>query len=157
MSYKYLPFLFFSLLSSVSFGQKYVLSGKVIFQNEPVEFANVFVKGLATGAVTNVNGEFTISITETGTFTVQASMVGFQTAQQLIKVPSEVSTGLVFTLKEMDGGLDEVVVSGTMQEVSKLDSPVPVEVYSANFFRANPTPSIFESLQNVNGSCRWFD
>ena len=151
MSYKYLPFLFFSLLSSVSFGQKYVLSGKVIFQNEPVEFANVFVKGLATGAVTNVNGEFTISITETGTFTVQASMVGFQTAQQLIKVPSEVSTGLVFTLKEMDGGLDEVVVSGTMQEVSKLDSPVPVEVYSANFFRANPTPSIFESLQNVNG------
>jgi len=38
-----------------------------------------------------------------------------------------------------------------MQEVSKLDSPVPVEVYKAAFFKANPTPSLFESLQNVNG------
>jgi outer membrane receptor for ferrienterochelin and colicins len=47
--------------------------------------------------------------------------------------------------------LEEVVISGTMKEVSKLDSPVPVEVYTAKFFRANPTPSIFESLQNVNG------
>ncbi len=151
MTYKYFLFLLFSLFSSAAFGQKYVLSGKVIFQNEPVEFANVFVKGLATGAVTDTEGAFSISITQAGTFTVQASMVGFQTAQLLVKVPGEDLSELVFTLKEMDGGLDEVVVSGTMQEVSKLDSPVPVEVYSANFFRANPTPSIFESLQNVNG------
>lgn len=151
MSYKYFLSLFFGLLSSASFGQKYVLSGKVIFQNEPVEFANIFVKGLGIGAVTDSDGGFEISIAKTGTFTIQASMVGFQTAQQLVNVPSEKLSELVFTLKEMDGGLDEVVVSGTMQEVSKLDSPVPVEVYSANFFRANPTPSIFESLQNVNG------
>ena len=38
-----------------------------------------------------------------------------------------------------------------MKEVSRLESPVPVEVYSPVFFKANPTPSIFESLQNVNG------
>lgn len=51
----------------------------------------------------------------------------------------------------MDQSLNEVVVSGTMKEVSKLDSPVPVEVYTAKFFRANPTPTIFDALQNVNG------
>ncbi|RAI93951.1 TonB-dependent receptor [Algoriphagus yeomjeoni] len=151
MTYKYFLFLVFSLFTSVAFGQKYVLSGKVIFQDEPVEFANVFVKGLGTGAVTGADGGFEISITKAGTFTIQASMVGFQTAQQVVKVPGEDLSELIFSLKEMDGGLDEVVVSGTMQEVSKLDSPVPVEVYSANFFRANPNPSIFESLQNVNG------
>ncbi|MBL7719352.1 MAG: TonB-dependent receptor [Flavipsychrobacter sp.] len=38
-----------------------------------------------------------------------------------------------------------------MKEVSKTDSPVPVEVYTYKFFRANPTPSIFDALQNVNG------
>jgi outer membrane receptor for ferrienterochelin and colicins len=53
--------------------------------------------------------------------------------------------------KTNDQQLDEVVVSGTMKEVSKLNSPVPVEVYTAKYFRANPTPSIFESLQNING------
>jgi len=47
--------------------------------------------------------------------------------------------------------LNEVVVSGTMKEVSKLDSPVPVEIYTAKFFNANPTPSLFDALQNING------
>lgn len=47
--------------------------------------------------------------------------------------------------------LNEVVISGTLKEVTKLDSPAPVEVYTSSFFKANPTPSIFEALQNING------
>ena len=54
-------------------------------------------------------------------------------------------------LTESDALLDEIVASGTMKETSKLNSPVPIEVYTKKFFIANPTPSIFESLQNVNG------
>lgn len=52
---------------------------------------------------------------------------------------------------EKKGDLNEVVISGTLKEVIKLDSPVPVEVYTSSFFNANPTPSIFEALQNING------
>ena len=151
MKYKYIFLLITSLLSLDSVAQNYLLKGTVLFESEPVEFANVYVKGLSIGAVTDSSGSFSINIPETGNFILQASMVGFQTAQQVIKIPNSNTSSLVFILKEMDGGLDEVVVSGTMQEVSKLDSPVPVEVYSANFFKANPTPSVFESLQNVNG------
>ncbi|MBA5245640.1 TonB-dependent receptor [Marnyiella aurantia] len=47
--------------------------------------------------------------------------------------------------------IDEVVISGTMKPVRRLDSPIPVEVYSPAFFRKNPTPNIFDALQNVNG------
>ncbi|RYY86666.1 MAG: TonB-dependent receptor [Chitinophagaceae bacterium] len=47
--------------------------------------------------------------------------------------------------------MDEVVVSGTLKPVRRLESPVAVEVYSAQFFRKNPAPSLFESLQQVNG------
>lgn len=47
--------------------------------------------------------------------------------------------------------LEDVVISGTMKAVSKLDSPVPVEVYSASFFKRNPSPSLFDGLQNING------
>ena len=50
-----------------------------------------------------------------------------------------------------DTELNEVVITGTMKEVKRLDSPVPVEVYTPAYFRKNPTPSIFEALQNVNG------
>ena len=52
---------------------------------------------------------------------------------------------------DLDDLLDGVVVSGTLKPVSKLDSPVAVEVYSQTFFKANPTSSIFESLENING------
>ncbi|MBC7745192.1 MAG: TonB-dependent receptor, partial [Flavobacterium sp.] len=47
--------------------------------------------------------------------------------------------------------LNEVVITGTLKEVSRLESPVAVEVYSPAFFKKNPTPSIFDALQNVNG------
>ena len=47
--------------------------------------------------------------------------------------------------------LEDIVVTGTMKAVSRTNSPVPVEVFTADYFRANPTPSVFESLQTVNG------
>jgi outer membrane receptor for ferrienterochelin and colicins len=47
--------------------------------------------------------------------------------------------------------MDEIVVSGTLKPISKLESPVPVEVYSPTFFKKNPTANVFEALQNVNG------
>ncbi|SFB09569.1 TonB-dependent receptor [Algoriphagus aquimarinus] len=150
MRYQYIILVCFLLFSPDVLGQNYALKGRVLHEGDAVEYANVYVKGLAKGAVTDQNGAFSIEISTVGTFTVQASMVGFKSSQVKVTIP-QTQEDLIFELEEMDGGLDEVVVSGTMQEVSKLDSPVPVEVYSANFFRANPTPSIFESLQNVNG------
>ena len=51
----------------------------------------------------------------------------------------------------LQSNIDEVVISGTMKAVSKLESPVPVEIYTPHFFNKNPTPSIFEALQNING------
>ena len=38
-----------------------------------------------------------------------------------------------------------------MKEVSKLASPVPVEVYSPAYFQANPTSSLYDALECVNG------
>jgi outer membrane receptor for ferrienterochelin and colicins len=47
--------------------------------------------------------------------------------------------------------MDAIVVSGTMRAVRKLESPVAVEVYSSQFLKKNPVPSIFEALTMVNG------
>lgn len=150
MKYKYLLLLYLFFLAGAVSAQTSIVKGRVMLEDNPVEFANVYIKNLNLGAVTDADGKFQIELKQSGTYTIQASMVGFKSSQLKITLP-QTSDELVFQLEQMDGGLDEVVVSGTMQEVSKLDSPVPVEVYSANFFRANPTPSVFEALQNVNG------
>jgi outer membrane receptor for ferrienterochelin and colicins len=53
--------------------------------------------------------------------------------------------------KDQHSELNEVVVSGTLKPIKRLESAVPVEVYTPVFFKKNPTPSIYEALQNVNG------
>ncbi|MES2575544.1 MAG: TonB-dependent receptor [Bacteroidota bacterium] len=53
--------------------------------------------------------------------------------------------------KNQENELNEVVVSGTLKPIRRLESAVPVEVYSPVFFKKNPTASIYEALQNVNG------
>jgi outer membrane receptor for ferrienterochelin and colicins len=47
--------------------------------------------------------------------------------------------------------MEQVVITGTMRAVKRSASPVPVEVYTPKFFMKNPTPSIFDALQMVNG------
>ena len=47
--------------------------------------------------------------------------------------------------------LNEVVVTGTLKPISRLETAVPVEIYTTTFLKKNPTPNIFEALQNVNG------
>ncbi len=54
-------------------------------------------------------------------------------------------------LRQNNSSLNEVVVTGTLKEVKRIESPVPVEVYTPQFFKKNPTPNIFDALQNVNG------
>lgn len=61
------------------------------------------------------------------------------------------TTDSVLTLASQINEMDGVVVSGTMRAVVRSASPVPVEVYSSQFFRKNPTPSLFDALQLVNG------
>lgn len=137
------------LLSTLVFAQQKI-QGTVQDSKGPLEFANVLIKEKGTGAVTDSLGRFEIQSLEPGQYTLQVSLIGYSTQTKRISIPL---TGqeLNFKMDQLDASLEEVVVSGTMQEVSKLDSPVPVEVYKASFFKANPTPSLFESLQNVNG------
>ena len=50
-----------------------------------------------------------------------------------------------------NNSLDEVVISGTLRQVSKLKSAVQIELYTADFFRATPKASFFEAIEGING------
>jgi outer membrane receptor for ferrienterochelin and colicins len=128
------------------------ISGRVTHQGAPVEYASVSVKHTGKGVLTDSLGFFMLAGLPVGEHTVQVSMVGFLPYTQTVRVnASAPSEPMHIEITENTAALSEVVVSGTLKEVSKLESAVPVEVYTARFFRANPTPSVFEALQNVNG------
>lgn len=102
--------------------------------------------------VTNSNniGEFEFKSIEKGNYTLTASVVGYVTKH----IPIELKEGqntITIQLNESSNQLTEVVVSGTLKEISKSESAIPIEIYTCQFFKTNPTPSLFEGLQNVNG------
>jgi outer membrane receptor for ferrienterochelin and colicins len=96
------------------------------------------------------NGHFEIAGINLGTYEIIVTAIGFEKYKDSFSIKDS-SDSLVIQLTHSTNTLNEVVVSGTMRPVSKMASPIPVEVYSSAFFKKNPAPNIFESLQMVNG------
>ena len=140
--------LFTAVLSASA--QTFTISGTLKSGNERIAFASVALLNTSIGTISDENGQYQIRNVNPGNYTLVVSSIGYERIQKNIEVGRN-DLSFDFEVAEKIGQLDEVVVSGTMKEVSKLESAVPVEVYSEVFFKANPTPSMFESLQNVNG------
>ena len=142
-------FLLLSFLSVFSFGQT-TIKGKISTNSEPLAFASVFIPKLNMGINTDENGFYILKDIPKGNYTMSFSFIGFKTKKQNISIENDKEVILNIQLEE-NHSLEEVVVTGTLKPVSRLETPVPVEVYTAAFLKKNPTPNIFEALQNVNG------
>ena len=144
-----LNFIFVFIFTQIMVNaQDFIVSGKVFSQGQPLSSASVFVMGNNSGVTTNAEGQFSIYISNIANPELVISYLGYKS--QIIKISSK-TTDLGIIELEWDNKLEEVVVSGTLKPISKLDSPVPIEVYGQTFFQANPTASVFEALENVNG------
>lgn len=126
------------------------IRGRVTGENGPVEFASIRILGGEKGSASDSSGRYTISNLPYGNYTLRVSAVGYAPLTRKVQLRSATQQA-DFILKNSAGSLDEVVVSGTLKAVNRMESPVPVEVYTPAFLRKNPTPNIFDALQNVNG------
>jgi outer membrane receptor for ferrienterochelin and colicins len=146
---KNIVFIYLLLSSAFLVGQ--TISGKITTENDAeIPYANVYLKKTKIGTSSNDQGFYELKNVSKDKYTLIVSSIGYKTKAIKIKITRDEKMTKNITLSE-DDSLDEIVISGTLKPVSKSASPVPVEVYSQTFFKKNPTPSIFESLQNVNG------
>ncbi len=145
----FLLYIFLLFSAMVSGQDSYRLSGTVSGSGDVMAFANIYVKGAKKGAVSDIDGRYSIESLAPGTYIVIASFTGYRSESKTVTISNK-DVQLNFELLESES-LDEVVISGTLKPVSRLESPVPVEVYSPAFLKKNPTPNIFDALQNVNG------
>lgn len=144
--------LFTLALFSLPVAAQHTLSGKIILEdgNEPAFGASVYINELKMGATADSLGHYKLSGIPNGTYSLRVSFISMPTVtERSVKIMQDVSRD--FVLKSGANALNEVVVTGTMKEVSKLDSPVPVDIITAKFIYKNPVPSIFEGLSYVNG------
>lgn len=75
---------------------------------EPIPGANVVVKGTTNGVVSDMDGNFSINISESPS-TIQFSFMGFKTVEKAVRAEEK---GLIIVLEEDAETLDEVVVVG---------------------------------------------
>lgn len=112
-------------------------------------YCNIAVPHENSGTTSDVHGRFTLTLKDAQTRVLVISYVGY--VSDTVEIKPE-KTQYTFVLRPDAQALQEVVVvSGTMKEVDRMNSPIPVEIYSPALFQKNPTPSIFEALGMVNG------
>ena len=136
------------ILPYAAIGQTTQISGIILDQKTPVPFATILIAGTTLGTSSDADGKFSFDLIP-GSYAFKVSAIGYTSAIQNVTL-TENST-IVINLISHSEQLEEMVVTGTLKAVSRSDSPVPVEVYSPTFLKQNPTASIFEALQNVNG------
>jgi outer membrane receptor for ferrienterochelin and colicins len=158
LKWNFIALAFISNLSAAQeFEQKEIKSnstieGIITSANEVVPFANIYVAKLKKGTSSDQNGVFKLENLPQGLLKISVSAIGYQSSVVKVNLSGDKKPFILkVNLKEDLGSLDQIVITGTLKPVRKLESPVPVEVYTQRFFKKNPTPSIFESLQNVNG------
>ena len=114
-----------------------------------LEGATIYISILKKSIISDSLGRFKISA-EKGENKYTISFVGFKPKVLKITFENEDFIETKVVLKS-DESLKEVVVSGTLRNVSKLNSTVPIKLYKAGYFKANPTASLFEAIENING------
>jgi len=135
-------------LTQFIFAQEQIVKGIVLFEGIPLEGASVIVKDFNFGTITDASGAFSLSLSNIKNPKITISYLGYKSFNLKI---TKISNDLGNIELVSDDKLDEVVISGTLKPVSRLKSPVSVEVYAESFFKANPTSSIFEALDIING------
>ncbi|MHC0439492.1 TonB-dependent receptor [Flavobacterium sp. 3-210] len=147
MKYLFLTILIISATSLYSQN----ISGKIDGLIPAGQEATISLLNTNFKAQTDSIGFYKLENVPKGNYKIHVTSTGFKPITQKILVLENQNLNLDFQLSEDQNELNEVVVSGTLKPVKRLESAVPVEVYSPVFFKKNPTPSIYDALQNVNG------
>ncbi|MBL0357328.1 MAG: TonB-dependent receptor [Chitinophagaceae bacterium] len=147
---KILLFFLFGMTAQGVMHAQVKLAGRILAAGQPVPGASVVMPGKNRSVMADAAGSFAFNNISAGKVRLRISAVGFQTVDSSFLFNG--STGpLHIDLRFNETTNEEVVISGTMRAVSKMASPILVEVYTPAYFKKNPTPNIFEALQMVNG------
>lgn len=150
---KKILFLFFVVFAATAYSQDVTITGTVTDANsEPLVGVNVLVKGTTTGAITDIDGNFSVSGKKGSTLVF--SYIGMLTQEVVYK-----GTALRVVMKDDSKALEEVVVIG-YQTVKKSDLTGAVAVVDTKEMKKSAAGTLVSQMQglatgiNVRGSGR---
>ncbi|MFI1771135.1 carboxypeptidase-like regulatory domain-containing protein [Thalassobellus citreus] len=114
---KKITLLLLFISATISYAQNTgSVSGKLTdkeYNNEPLAFANVLIKGTTTGTTSDFDGLYTFENLNPGAYTLVFSFVGYETQEIPVTIVAGKATELNVSMNASAASLDEVVVTTT--------------------------------------------
>lgn len=140
------------IISGLSKAQT-IISGKVVNKKkQPLEFVTVGIKNTSWGTTTNNQGEFKLTATTPGKYTLVVSMVGYRKYIKSIDVTTRstrVKLGTINLVSD-DKLLNEVVVSGKSVSKEIAQKPITINTINTSLLQAE-TKDVANVLDKVQG------
>ena len=139
--------LFLSLFfCSLTFAQNSISGIVTDGNNQPIPGANIKIVGESSGAITDLEGSFTLQSSRKPPFTIEVTSVGFTSQRVSITSPSQKVT---VKLVDEENKLDEIVVSASRTPERVLESPVTIERMGIAEIKKTASPSFYDGLENM--------
>lgn len=137
------------MLLSVTFTySQTTVSGKVADgTGQPLPGANVIIVGTSTGTVSDFDGNYTLSTSQSPPFSIQVSSVGFESVTKQVTATTQT---LDFQLSE-GTSLDEVIISASRTPERVFESPVTVERFGLKEIKNTASAGFYDGLENLKG------
>lgn len=138
-----------------SFGQNASIKGSITDAqtNETLVGAYVLVDGLQNGGSTDIDGNYTIENLPAGTYKVIATYVGFSSKTEEVTLGENAEVTLNFKLNPDLMGLDEIVVTGVINEKSAIRSANALTSLKPKFLNelgAQTSAEIFKAIPGIH-------
>jgi len=146
------PILILVMLCFMQFFSAQTVSGKVVFGEDPVAYAEVkFTNGAAIyKALSNNEGQFALSLPYDD-YKLSVTALGFKTYSKNVTLNGINASNFVIELEEDILDLDEVVVSATRNRVNKKEAPIIVNTLGEKLINATQSLAVSESLNYSPG------
>lgn len=124
------------------------VSGKVTDgTGQPLPGANVIIVGTSTGTISDFDGNYSLTSSQSPPFSIQVSSVGFESVtKQVTSTPQT----LDFQLRE-GTSLDEVIISASRTPERVFESPVTVERFGLKEIKNTASAGFYDGLENLKG------
>lgn len=131
--------------------QKGTVQGTVTDENgNPMPGANVFLVGTNIGAATGADGTYSFSA-EAGEYQLRVRVISYKTQTANITIPEGGTVTQDFQLQEDVLNFSEVVVTGTANPKSKLESSIAITTLTTQQINEAPPQSSADVLKSVPG------
>lgn len=139
----------FALCSNLLFSQT-TITGTVNDESlgGPLPGANIKVSRKAVGTTTDFDGKFTLTVTDTPPFTLEVSLIGYQTKKVEITKNNQV---VELSLSENATYLSEVVISASRTPERVMESPVTIERFDSRAIKNTASASYYDAIENLKG------